>query len=249
MEKAKDNNSIEAYLEYLKESKLKTKIDEALSYIGDLNASNYKDYIPNISDRLEIELLERDRDKVAMELHDNVGAQVTVIKFLLHSSKLEGDIIDNIKIAIEEVLSSLRTISRSLRTNYNDNEFDLKAAVLELQSTILKTNKLDFELIVKDIENIRNPQLEINIYRIIQELISNVIEHSKANNVVLSVEKTNEFLSISVVDDGKGFNIEKRGRGIGLKNINSRVQYYNGKIDLISSEIGTRIKIQLPIIK
>lgn len=246
-EKAMQENSIESYLAYLKESRLKIKIDEALNKIGDLNAGQFKDRASGVDDKLEIELLQRERERIAMELHDNVGSRLALVKFLMLSVKMEGRDLEDAKLAIDEVMSVIRQLSRFLRINYNDNEFDLKVAILELQSMIIRTNKMEFELVMNNVEDIKNSQLEVNIYRIIQELVSNVIKHSGATNMLLSIEKTNDFVIFSVKDNGKSFDLNNERRGIGLKNIKSRVDYYNGKLGLSSNETGTSIEIQLPI--
>lgn len=241
------NDTIEGYLKYFEQSKLKTKLDIAIKKISKLNILNIKNFtvLPNI-DKLEIELLERERRKIAMELHDDLGSRLMFIKIAILGLKLDTEIYEDLKQALEEVISSVRRISRSLRLGISDNEFDLKEAILELQSWVLKTNKIDFNLKMNNIENIATPQLEINIYRIIQELINNVLQHSKANKVDLLINNKNNLLSLIISDNGSGFNKNEKYNGIGLKNIQSRVKYYNGTISIDSSEKGTTFKISLP---
>ena len=246
---AREMNTINGYLNYLETSKLKTKLTDAIKYIGNLNTNHISGYMSsNNIDKLEIELLERERKRIAMELHDNIGSRLVMIRMVLHTLKIKSKELDKLKLATEEVISLTRKISRSLII-ISETEFDLKEAILDLQSSALLTKKLEFELKMKNIENITNPQLEINIFRIIQELINNVLEHSKASRVELTITKTNEFLTLIVTDNGIGFDTSTKYSGIGLKNIQSRVQYYNGNVIKSVTQYGSSFTIRIPLVQ
>lgn len=247
--KAKNDNSIEGYLGYLKSSKLKVNLDKAIQSIGTINSKYLGDYNQlKSTDRLELELLQRERKKISMELHDDVGSRLSIIKLMLGTQDIKNEVKEDLNLALEEVTSSIRKISRSLFIDYSENEFDLKEAILELQTTVLKTSKIDFILEMKNIENTQNPQLEINVFRIIQELVNNVIEHSRASKLEIVILKSSELLTLTVSDNGIGFNYEKKYEGIGLKNIRARIKYYNGTEERKIGKHGSTFIITIPTI-
>jgi two-component system, NarL family, sensor kinase len=98
-------------------------------------------------------------------------------------------------------------------------------------------------------------QLEFNeeviLYRVIQELINNVIKHAQANELNLLLEKTNKEIQVQVADNGKGFNYEaaKAKGGLGLKNILVRIEYLKGTIEFLPNDPkGTKVNIIIPIV-
>jgi signal transduction histidine kinase len=90
----------------------------------------------------------------------------------------------------------------------------------------------------------------ITLYRIVQELLNNTMKHAAARNVIVQVSKTDNVLSVTVEDDGKGFDtsILKQSKGIGWSNIQNRVEFLKGKLDVNSQkEKGTSVLIELAI--
>jgi signal transduction histidine kinase len=91
---------------------------------------------------------------------------------------------------------------------------------------------------------------KINIYRIIQEAINNTIKHAQATQIKVTIRQVEGELLLDIDDDGKGFNLREKDmpKGIGLKNINSRVSYLNGKIIIDSTpDQGTHFHISIPL--
>ena len=89
--------------------------------------------------------------------------------------------------------------------------------------------------------------LKINIYRIIQESMNNVVKYAKANNVTISIADRDNKLHIIITDDGIGFDVKAKRKGIGISNMAHRIESYNGIIDVISSPgNGTTIDIKIP---
>ena len=90
----------------------------------------------------------------------------------------------------------------------------------------------------------------ITIYRIVQELVNNTMKHAAAKTAIVQVSKTNDEISVTVEDDGKGFNpvILQEGKGIGWSNIQSRVKYLKGRLDVRSEPgKGTSVHIELSV--
>jgi signal transduction histidine kinase len=89
---------------------------------------------------------------------------------------------------------------------------------------------------------------EINIFRIIQELVTNSLKHAEANEIDVQMSCQNNLLQITVEDDGKGFDrAEVKGKGIGLSNIESRIEYLNATVDFMSNNKGTSYTFEIDI--
>jgi len=86
------------------------------------------------------------------------------------------------------------------------------------------------------------------LYRVIQEQLNNIIKYANAKNIEISLATTTSNMILQVVDDGIGFDISKKTSGIGLKNINNRVTFYNGTMNIFSPETGgCRLEITIPL--
>jgi signal transduction histidine kinase len=96
---------------------------------------------------------------------------------------------------------------------------------------------------------IDDDDLKINIYRIVQEQVNNILKHATALHANISIEMIDDVIRIVLSDDGKGFDINKRKEGIGLTNMTNRVESFNGKISIESSPgKGCKIKIEIPYV-
>lgn len=89
--------------------------------------------------------------------------------------------------------------------------------------------------------------LKLNIYRIIQELINNILKHADAKNITVSIKGKDKLIHIIVTDDGKGFQVKGKRKGIGISNMINRVESYNGKLKIISSPgKGCKTNVTIP---
>ena len=84
-------------------------------------------------------------------------------------------------------------------------------------------------------ENALLPEQKINVYRIIQEQLNNILKHAQASSVSIELNKQREQIRLCVEDDGKGFDPRMRRNGVGISNIMSRAELYNGKVEIDSS--------------
>jgi two-component system, NarL family, sensor kinase len=120
-----------------------------------------------------------------------------------------------------------------------------------LQESIVATGQLNIEVLDFGFDDNRlEYAIEINLYRIIQELISNILKHSKASEVSIQLLKKVARLNIVVEDNGIGFDIDqiKNKKGMGLKNIESRVDSLKGEFNIDSGKgAGTTITIEIPV--
>jgi signal transduction histidine kinase len=150
---------------------------------------------------------------------------------------------------LKEIEQEIRKISHDLNTDFiADSGFvDIVKTLVENQT---KAYQLNYSLEIDetiDWEELSNKD-KIHLYRIVQESLQNVYKHANANHVKIGFEIKNNVLLVSINDDGSGFEVTKAKKGIGLKNINSRVLELNGEVDYTSSvDQGTNITIRVPI--
>jgi signal transduction histidine kinase len=126
----------------------------------------------------------------------------------------------------------------------------LVAALEDMCDKISKTNNLQIEFHAFDLQDRLDEAVEITIYRMVQETLNNIIKHAKAEEVIVQLSKQDDSISITVEDDGIGFNVSQaRAKGgMGMRNLDSRVKYLDGKLDIVSEQgKGTSIIIELPI--
>lgn len=191
-----------------------------------------------------------ERGKLSLELHDGIASEISALKLSLATelelSKLE---IDNLVEKIDKLYTEIRNLSHSLDPdNIDFVEFSQFVANLcnQLEKRGLKTSRNFY--ITKKVDDLEVDTL-VNVYRIIQEAVTNVLKHANARNVVFDVIETDDTLYIHIKDDGIGFDIKESKQGIGIKNIKKRVNSFQGNVQILSQKgAGTEIKIKLPII-
>ena len=116
---------------------------------------------------------------------------------------------------------------------------------------IKEATTIKFDLQVDTIDNLLSKDKEINIFRIVQECVNNILKHSGASTATVKVQNIENQIRIEIADNGKGFDFEsakEQPKGLGLKNLINRVSLLNGEINYSStSEFATFIKIQIPV--
>lgn len=195
---------------------------------------------------------DKERERIAKELHDGIGGQLAGINLSL--SQINQDInstaITIVNTTIKHTFKELRALSHDLSYKYHiDTPF---TSLLEaLKQKYKQSNSFHLEVSVYP-ENALD-QISINtkhnLYRIIQELLTNVTKHAKAQNVELSFSKHEDATMVVMLsDDGVGYNSDKTAKGIGLKNIKERVISIKGALTVDTAPgKGTSTIIELPI--
>jgi len=200
-----------------------------------------------------IESQENERKRVAAELHDSLGQDLLIIKNkLLTNIKKTDDVkykeqFQEISELTSSTLDDVREISYNLRP-YEIDRLGLTKTITSMIGRANGSTNIIFTGSIDDIDKLFLPEVEINIYRIIQESLNNVIKHSEAKEVIVSVLKKEKEITINISDDGKGFDVRKSRKGFGLKGIEERVRLLNGEFN-IESDVGngTTVKIQLTV--
>ncbi|MDX2172448.1 MAG: sensor histidine kinase [Bacteroidota bacterium] len=198
-----------------------------------------------------MQIQEQERTNIASDLHDGVGHLLSAIKLNVSAlSKQNADditITNNLIEIIDTASSEVRQISHQLMPQ-SLSELGLLASLNELATRINKSNSITLT-IKSDSENILiSKKSQIVIYRIAQEILNNIIKHAGAKTIQINITSNNPKLILSIKDDGKFFddNLIAFSKGIGWKNIKTRIELFNGTYDIISSdEAGTKILVTL----
>ncbi len=201
--------------------------------------------------RAVLQAEERERNTIGQELHDNVNQILASAKLYLSMAETDEELretlIKNSLKYIEDAIQEIRSLSKSQVTplkiiNLQElvedllNEFDQKASI-----------RTDFNYNVSD-SVVVDEDLKLNIYRVIQEQLNNVLKHASAEKVSVSVEGINGWLKVKIEDDGKGFSLDKRRNGIGIANMTNRVESYNGEIRINTSPgKGCVVDVKIPV--
>ena len=195
---------------------------------------------------------EQERARIARELHDSLGQELLVIKNQAHLalqwSGRVGDIeerLRSVKSIALEMLDEIRSLSRNLRPVQLERS-GLSSTIRQMLRQLEGASSVRIDSIVDEIDGLFGKDEEINVYRLLQESMNNVLKHAEARRVTVSVRRSNGDVRLQVRDDGRGFNVENM-RGFGLQGMEERVQIMKGRMSVESIVgRGTNIDIALP---
>jgi signal transduction histidine kinase len=186
-----------------------------------------------------IEAEEKERIRIATDLHDGVGQLLSAAKLNLSSleSKLnlhntdEQTAFKNAIDLVDDSVKEVRAVSHNMMPN-TLLKLGLASAVKEFITKIQGTPNLKVNLEIVGLTGRLEQEKETILYRVIQEVVSNIIKHAKASELTLQLIKHEKEISILIEDNGVGFDTSKMNDfdGIGLKNILSRVEFINGTV-------------------
>ena len=199
---------------------------------------------------------EQERRRVARDLHDGLGATMATVK--MRVTALQNHLPEIINLEsyqkaeelIDDACNSIREISHDMMPG-SLNKYGLEVALQDMCDAIQNSNKIEVSFIPYGLDKIMDDVVEVNIFRIVQELLKNTMKHAEAKEVIVQLSLDEDNLNIIVEDDGKGMDLNnlKTDDGIGLGSIRSRVIYLDGKMDIDSQAgKGTTININIPII-
>lgn len=203
--------------------------------------------------RSMVEGRDNERKRLAKELHNHFGSLLATIKVNING--IEEDIIpnhDSLVSLVDQACTDMRNISHSLNLGVSEN-FGLEPALRELAGYLKHSRELEVELEVALNNAGLDSEHEILVYRIVQELISNVLKHAKATKLSIMLTLYNEegMLNILVQDNGVGFDLRSKQRpsnGIGLGSLEEMVHQYDGEMNIDShANSGTTVTIDLPV--
>ena len=194
---------------------------------------------------------ETERSKMAADLHDNLGSKVATLKLYLESYDDKEDFsgfYNKLKKLMDETYNEIRNISKNKNFGAQINK-GLIPLTKVIAKQISDSKKIIIKVINVDVNKRIENNLEIQIFRIIQELLTNIIKHSNATEAIVQFsEHDNNILNIIVEDNGKGFDLNTYKSGIGLTNIEKRIEKIGGELVIDSlKKNGTTVILNIPL--
>lgn len=191
---------------------------------------------------------ENERMFLGEELHDNINPILATAKLYidvaLAAEEKRTDILNDSKGFINSAMNEVRTLSKSL-VPPSLGEIGLKDAVSDMLYNITRVHDLHFKTSWKTLdENILSGNLKLSIYRIIQEQLNNIMKYAQAKNVYICIKQNENWIELIIKDDGVGFDPAQKRNGVGIQNIISRTELYNGKA-LINAAPGRGCELVL----
>jgi len=197
--------------------------------------------------------VENERKRIARELHDGLGQNLLIIKNKAYSSasdELNENIINEVK-SIESLAMGSLTEIREIAYNLHPHQIDrlgLTKAIESSLTPLISTGNIKVSYHIDNIDNLVPKEYEINIYRIVQESLNNIIKHSEAKNASVVIINSEGLIKINIEDDGKGFILEEalKKNSLGMASFNERIKILKGTIT-IDSKIGSGTSIEVKI--
>ncbi|WP_198137503.1 sensor histidine kinase [Terriglobus sp. TAA 43] len=207
---------------------------------------------------------EGERRRIAGELHDSLGQRLIIInnlaQFLLRSKgkvrteEEKRQTVEEISGEASAAIDETRAISYALRP-FQLDRLGLTRAIQALCTTIMKASEITIQTELADIDDAFPEDLRINVYRIVQEALNNIVKHSEASMAKVTAFRMEDAVTLIIKDDGRGIAAKPRtylpgGGGFGMTGMRERVTLLNGTLQVDSNAAtGTLVRIELPIAK
>jgi signal transduction histidine kinase len=210
--------------------------------------------------QMRVQLQEESLRSLSRELHDGVGQVLTAIKMDLgmieRASTIDTQVLQGrvreAREQVTELLQEVRTMSQLLRPSMLD-DFGLVPTLQWLVEKFTARTRIRVNLQTPPAETRLPPAIEVLLYRVTQEALTNIVKHAQAEHVDIVLEMRKDEVALTIADDGVGFDVERFRRtpaagGVGLLGMRERVAYYRGRIDIRSRpQEGMRITLTIPI--
>lgn len=207
--------------------------------------------------RSQIEIQEQTLKTISQEIHDNIGQVLSLAKLNLNTMDITNhetlkEKIGDSKALVSKAIQDLRDLSKSMNTD-NIEAIGLFRA-LEYETELIRKAGFSTELNIEGNTQRLEPQKELILFRIIQEIINNIIKHSDASTIIIALWYEASHIKLTVTDDGKGFDLRPledpghSGFGLGIRNMHNRARLIGADFNM-SSTIGegTVVSINVPI--
>ncbi|PKH52486.1 hypothetical protein CXF68_18080 [Tenacibaculum sp. Bg11-29] len=239
-------------LYFLRVQKVK---NEKLQLESEQQKANEEVYILTLQQKAKLEEEKvKERNRISEELHDGVLGKLFGTRFGLGFLNIKGDddVLEkhqSLLNELQDIEKEIRDVSHKLNDNFNSDTVNFTFIITQLlkDKSELGGFTYDFNIDNEISWKTTNEVTKANIYRIIQEALQNILKHAKAEKVTLAFSKDDQHIIIELKDNGVGFNSKKGKKGIGIKNIRSRVKKLNGSVEFLSElSKGTSLIIKIP---
>jgi signal transduction histidine kinase len=195
------------------------------------------------------EVKEKDLTRISQYLHDNIGAEISAMRYELEALKNNPHPTEALDRIIEKssfIANEVRNASHNLSPLMLER-FGLEESVSQFLSQINKTVPCNFQLdIIGSLDDI-DKNLNIVLFQIIQECIQNILKHAKANNTIIQIMNETQSIQLFVEDDGVGFDLALVQYGLGLDSIKKLTEFKKGVFKIVSEKTkGVKIYVELP---
>jgi PAS domain S-box-containing protein len=199
-----------------------------------------------------IQVQEKERNEISTELHDNVNQQLTVAMMYIASAQQKmpegSELLKQSSAFILNAIEEIRKLSQSLVTPLIKH-FGLSKAIEGLTEDISAVNTFHIDITADAFyEDDIKYDFKLNLFRIVQELMNNIIKHARARTVHIELTRSKEDIYLRITDNGVGFDLDQQRKGIGIYNIMSRADLYNGIVDIQTAPgKGCTISLTFPL--
>lgn len=241
-------------------AELEQKNSQILEQSTALEASNLN--LRDLSSRL-LRVQDEERRRVARELHDSTGQALALLSMNVavlqqeadHRDPELGKMVGNVEASVRQLSDDVRTISYLLHPPLLD-EMGLRSAVRWFAEGFSERSKIEVNLARLSDPGRLSADLETAIFRVVQECLTNIHRHSGSSKAGICLEKCSQGILLEVSDEGKGIPAERLAgvgsgarMGLGLRGIGERVKSFGGDMQIESTQLGTRVKVILPVIE
>ena len=201
-----------------------------------------------------IKTQEEERNRVASDLHDSIGQQISALKFYFDSiqkqkdEKLRIQLLKKTEALIDNVSDEIRNICFQLMPR-SVEKFGIGQSIKQLADLIHFSTGIKFDVKLDEHNDKLDPNVSMSVYRVIQEFVNNSIKHAKCKNITIALSTKPKVLTLYMADDGIGFtNNAALKRGNGIDNINLRIKYLKGELDFNPEKNkGVKLNITIPL--
>lgn len=206
-----------------------------------------------------VETQEEERGRVARELHDSISQILVSVKFaqelsltkLLNKDPTVQSSLEKSNDALHTAIKEVRRISRDLRPRSLD-DLGLSPALKSLAEEFAERNGMKLTINTVAFNNLLPKEVKTTLYRVAQEALTNIERHAQAKHVKIKLSAPKGVVTLSITDDGNGFENNYATTksnpltGIGLRNMQERIEHHNGELKILSSNRGTTIRAKMP---
>lgn len=200
----------------------------------------------------KLEIQEEVFNNLSKEIHDNIGQKLSLVKLKLSTLKHASEVFhsEGVIDLLGEIIIDLKKLSIGMDSNWIC-ENGLIQALEKIAQQLRTTNLFDVELLISFNNLHFSPEKELILFRIVQEAVNNIIKHSSATKVKISVEILSDIFHMQISDNGNGFdqnNLQKYLNGAGLRNMKIRAKAVHGDFHIKSEQgLGTTVYIKIPL--